>query len=116
MQRIIKFRVWDKRFPVMNYSNQYSSLAGFFSDFEKFEVMQYTGLKDSKGKEIYEGDIVNDGERIIAVCWSDKFASFCLDSRRWMFTHFFAEAVDPEKDCEVIGNIYENSELLGVLK
>lgn len=74
-------------------------------------VCQYTGLTDKNGKKIFEDDIVKAGENLV-VSWKEKLASWCLCKKGWMYNHFFGEAVDA-KDCEVIGNIFDNPELLG---
>jgi uncharacterized phage protein (TIGR01671 family) len=128
--REIKFRVWDngvmKKFLRIPFyvdcdGNMYKDndphgvdMSGrrSISPLQNCTLMQATGLKDKNGKEIYEGDIIAiDGNKKTIVSWSDKFASFCIKNDTWMFQHWFGEAVDGP-DCEVIGNIYSNPELL----
>ncbi len=64
MNREIKFRVWDKRETKgmstqnMLYNAQSHDLWQDFVDYPGYELMQYTGLNDINGKEIYEGDIL----------------------------------------------------------
>ncbi len=84
--------------------------------YRDIELMQYTGLKDKNGKEIYEGDIVKvydwgvkTSEDIIgisAIEWSD-------DTKGWIHNpEYDIDSYDMFRNVEVIGNIYENPELL----
>lgn len=80
-------------------------------------IGQYTGLKDRYGTDIYEGDIVNCDECYGKIEWNEEYASFCLlipynDGNDVSFDEEML--YDYADECRVIGNIYENPELLEV--
>lgn len=98
--------------------------------FEQVELMQYTGLKDKNGKEIYEGDVVESatmkysvGETIKGVVkYADKWATFYLAIKNRHGVGIALDSVhawyydeDGEISVEIIGNRFENPELLEVV-
>jgi uncharacterized phage protein (TIGR01671 family) len=101
MNREIKFRAWDKENKKMKYN-----ITGI-------ELMQYTGLRDKNGKEIYEGDIVKiTGSKEIDIGKVIyEYNGFIVDVMN--MDRFYGRVHLLEKFTEVIGNIYEDSELLG---
>jgi uncharacterized phage protein (TIGR01671 family) len=151
--REIKFRAWDKKRKEMWYPNNdevdfYAiGMSGalyaldengkydYTEEFEKMIFMQFTGLKDSKGKEIYEGDIVRfyeqgydpnepDEERIepetttVLIYWNENGKCLAIDwdyedgriaPVGWGYVYIRNSMFDYH---EVIGNIWENPELL----
>ncbi len=113
MSRPIKFRAWDGRTMRVLKVLQIDTIGEPGS-----MVMQFTGLTDKNGKEIYEGDVLRFTlrETLHEVAWEEKYACFTLfkvenEERREVWYP------NRELDCprlEVIGNIYETPELLNV--
>ena len=137
--REIKFRAWDKRNNEMVKDPAFIQVWGYgeafvFNEDEpewhtECELMQYTGLLDKNGTEIYEGDIIrfydrgNMFDNEILPC----IARVTMKYAKWFpepilvkgLRHFEFRGNDIDRgycghneDCEVIGNIYENPELL----
>ena len=128
--RVPKFRAWvklgkiimpvgeidfDYEFAYLEEKNGYRCER----DFDEIELMQFTGLKDKNGKEIYEGDIVkfsdcDDDVYVTPVVWNKNYACFGVSfSGKYPISFDYLEEFYTElKDIEVVGNIYENPELL----
>jgi uncharacterized phage protein (TIGR01671 family) len=116
----IKFRAWDKENKeIYNDFHQTYMFTDSINDDNDYILMQYTGLKDKNGKEIYEGDIVrykND----FAMLGEPKKTDYTVEFKQGQFYPFITrEQTDSigywrmmGEDVEVIGNIYEDKELL----
>ena len=132
--REIKFRAWDKTYSLMNYKVQVgntdyadqnytcnsiwvdygdnNSVGWINADEKCIELMQYTGLKDKNGKEIYEGDIIEfyflGSDEKAEIVYNEDRAMFCLQYNKNKLNGWH---LNPSK-YNVLGNIYENPELL----
>lgn len=128
--REIKFRAWYKdkfHYNIEKHHVEHHSMSGFsgdvwdFSDWLKYaKVQQYTGLKDQRDKEIWEGDIVNTIYNNRAkVVYDEKLVAFRLLEGKTSIpvtTYRFSDGKPVGMITvvgEVIGNIFENPELLG---
>ena len=79
--------------------------------YDIFEAIGYgcPSIHEGGRKLIFENDILKCGSCTI-VHWNEKYASWTLTRKGWMYDHFFGEAEDPE-DCEIVGNIFDDSQL-----
>lgn len=114
--REIKFRAWDREHGMISGDNflgprpeisvTLSSptsyrLNEFFKE-PRWVFMQYTGMKDANGREVYEGDILKTAGNPHVVEWLDN-AAYTDDATGYKKIAYF---------WEIIGNIYENPDLL----
>lgn len=104
---------YNKRVSVHDVGIGFRGGAAIFS-FDEVEFMENTGLKDKNGKYIYEGDIVTvNGTWDCIIEYNQSSCAFVLKSidSRWSMG-YFSNYDDIEEMLEVIGNVYENKELL----
>jgi len=133
MDKNIKFRCWydHKMHKVTQIDFAYEKIHLFAADIINFGegiLMQYTGLKDKNGKEIYEGDAWEEDDGYCVVVYDEERACFCVDI--YGFTEWIGEGgqecygseierLDREilyfygdiSKIEITKNIYENPEL-----
>lgn len=132
MNREIKFRAWESKSEKMIYSDNLDDDEFFLIDENGIhcgcigeetddtgftygvsidldcEIMQFTGLKDKNGREIYEFDIVKLNDIICPISWDDGGFHMITDKQQGKI-HALQDIL---KHFEVIGNIYEDYELL----
>jgi len=117
--REIKFRAWIKSVKAMSDWNTILKECDRFSllNDPNFQLMQFTGLLDKEGKEIYEGDILapmaNDFTPKYMGNWVVVYdgGTFAAEGNSERISTWIPYWI-PEMQVEVIGNIYENAELL----
>ncbi len=122
--RKIKFRAWDKKEKKMHYNaqNTYDFMinnGGCFEEsfkdvleYDNYVVMQYTNNKDINSKEIYEGDIVETTRALNYIIGVVSMIKGCWYIRDGEDSYYRLIPRFGKAENKVIGNIYENKELL----
>lgn len=117
MNRLLKFRAWDKAGQIMIYPSAhmnplYLTLAGHLVEIDRegdevsalnYMLMQSTGLADRNGKDVYEGDVIKHykygGDH--AVKWIPESCGFFVGEQSWPLTSLCSPNI------EVVGNVYD---------
>lgn len=122
---IPKFRAWDKVNKIFTNYKINDDIVYFYEkhlgtwkrddEIDRFKLMQSTGLKDKNGVEIFEGDIVRNIQTnsVGKVIWDFHNIGYYYSVKRKnteLFDHF--TLFNAKNKLEVIGNIYENKDLL----
>lgn len=107
--REIKFRAWHVKYGIIG---NILNIAPYINTEADFKLMQYTGLKDKNAKEVYEGDIIkhNVDDMVGVVTYSAGLYRFVIENLAQ--TEIIADLCDYDFEPEVLGNIYENPELV----
>lgn len=112
--REIRFRIWDyhnKKFVEVREWKLFNNWDYYVVELTGHHIQQYTDLKDKNGQDIYEGDLIdylNDDEFYEVIFYFGKFKLERIDG---MGCGDFDEQ-NIQRNMEVIGNIFENPELL----
>ena len=124
MNREIKFKAWyiscmeEEKPKIIEWFPEFfsdmSPITGWGNEFpelddESITLLQYTGFKDKNGKEIYEGDYLDGLGYVVYIIQEARFGINCLGE---LHEIYFSEL--KQDKIEIIGNIYENPELLEV--
>ena len=136
--REIKFRVWDHHDQKMKYAEMewFDDMFAFRFEHRGFEeednsdvvIMQYTGLKDKNGKEVYEGDVLRtphfldeNGKQLYLyhrVVWSERLTGWQAVNMNETTDPPYVKTGSPQlwvyakDEFEIIGHIHQNPELL----
>ena len=116
--RLIKFRAWHEEYLTEPEAISIDGCLDLIKEGEQLILMQYTGRKDRNNQEIYEGDIVREHyhNKTFKVFWNSMgCGSWWFAERNKDGDMEHASTVNLDY-LEVIGNIYENPELLEVTK
>lgn len=107
MPREIKFRAWDTSDDSLKGEMIYFKIGQGYSGMLNDPIMQFTGLMDKNGREIYEGDVVGESEHTQVIFKNGAFRVYGHPIYEWIGMIWTRDI-----DFSVIGNIYKNPELL----
>ena len=101
---------WIEGMPCSDYRGSIDAIQGFnggIYDIIPETFGQYTGLTDKNGKKIFEGDIVKNSRDVGLLYYKEKNSAFTV--KGWEYGYWLWH---DKEDIEVIGNIYDNKDLL----
>ena len=113
MNREIKFRAWDSISKEMHQWDKIKNIPlSNFQMYEHYTLMQFTELTDKNGVKIFEGDVLTNHQNKKGLIVFDE-GKFCIETKRQNNTVWFMP-LDKGflKNKEIIGNIYENKNLI----
>lgn len=129
--RLLKFRAWDdkQKYMAIQGTPDLETLASFMHHYADCELMQYVGINDTNGKEIYEGDILvyttysesgitETKQKPVVINWNRYKSTYDYNDYKYyplgcypFYKYWTLESMRNE-EVEIIGNIFENPELL----
>ncbi len=122
---IKKFRAWDRKdkkwiwpypeaFYIIGEVTMFDVLRQIKMDrVNDLVILQYTGLQDKNGKEIFEGDFLKSENYTESVRWAYDLGAWHFGNREDQHTCMLSDVgVKGAVECEIVGNVFENEELL----
>ena len=123
---MIKFRAWNSETKEIEVFKTYEEISELFlalsADDGFYSIMQSTGLFDKNNKEIFEGDVIANGPDVMCMKRHNTLGFYVEKKGKVEFIADCAVLEDFEEDAkeiadslEIIGNIYENKDILEVI-
>ena len=116
MKREFKFRVGNKEMKMFHLCDKckvWESIGDYLDkNSDDYQINQFTGFRDINGKNIYEGDIIDKKYKWVVVYEDGAFYANNIYSKAYLLSDILRKRRIAGSPIEVVGNIYENPELI----